>query len=105
MDHVLVANTEYAVGEDGAEIPTRIRFYAEVLDRLRTVPGVTAAAGAAYLPMGREPRAPRDYFVQGRPVPPRTRSRPTTSRRCRSRFVAGATSIGRTSPSGRKSRL
>jgi putative ABC transport system permease protein len=69
-DRVLVANTQYDVGEDGAQIPMRIRFYADVLDRLRAVPGVTAAAGAAYLPMGREPRAPRDYFIQGRPVPP-----------------------------------
>jgi hypothetical protein len=66
-EHVLVANTEYAVGEDGAEIPARIRFYQDVLGRLRAVPGVTAASGAAYLGMGREPRAPRDYFVEGRP--------------------------------------
>ena len=66
-DHVLVANTEYAVGEFGEEIPARSRFYAEVLDRLRAVPGVRAAAGAAYLGMGREPRAPRDYFIEGRP--------------------------------------
>ena len=66
-DHVLVANTEYLVGEDGTGIPARIRFYQEVLDRLRAVPGVRAAAGAAYLGMGREPRAPRDYFIEGRP--------------------------------------
>jgi predicted permease len=66
-DHVLVANTEYFVGEDGTGIPARIRFYQEVLDRLRAVPGVRAAAGAAYLGMGREPRAPRDYFIEGRP--------------------------------------
>jgi len=64
-DHVLVANTEYNVGEDGAEIPARIQFYREVLDRLRAVPGVSAAAGAAYLGMGREPRAPRDYLIEG----------------------------------------
>jgi predicted permease len=66
-DHVLVANTEYSVGENGAEIPARTRFYQDVLDRLRAVPGVHSAAGAAYLGMGREPRAPRDYFVEGRP--------------------------------------
>ena len=66
-DRVLVANTEYLVGEDGAGIPARIRFYQEVLDRLRAVPGVRAAAGAAYLGMGREPRAPRNYFIEGRP--------------------------------------
>jgi predicted permease len=66
-DRVLVAYTEYAVREDGADIPVRSRFYADVLDRLRAVPGVNAAAGVAYLGMGREPRAARDYFIQGRP--------------------------------------
>lgn len=63
---VLVAYTEYAVKEDLADIRTRSRFYADVLDRLRAVPGVSAAAGVAYLGMGREPRTARDYFVQGR---------------------------------------
>jgi predicted permease len=65
-DRVLIAYTEYAVN-DLAEIRARSRAYAEVLERLRAVPGVTAASGAAYLGMGREPRAPRDYFIQGRP--------------------------------------
>ena len=66
-DRLLVASTEHAVREDGSDISVRSRFYADVLDRLRAVPGVRAAAGAAYLGMGREPRAPRDYFIQGRP--------------------------------------
>jgi predicted permease len=66
-ERVLVANTEYLVGELGDGIPARTRFYADVLERLRAVPGVRAAAGAAYLGMGREPRAPRDYFIEGRP--------------------------------------
>ena len=65
-DRVLVAYTEYAV-RDLADIRTRSRVYADLLDRLRAVPGVSAAAGVAYLPMGREPRAARDYFIQGRP--------------------------------------
>ena len=65
-DRVLVAYTEYAV-EDLTEHTDPERFYADVLDRLRAVPGVRAAAGVAYLGMGREPRAPRDYFIQGRP--------------------------------------
>jgi putative ABC transport system permease protein len=65
-DRVLVAYTEYAV-KDRADIRTRSRVYADLLDRLRAVPGVSAAAGVAYLPMGREPRAPRDYFIQGQP--------------------------------------
>ena len=66
-DRVLVAYTEYAVKDDLADIRTRSRAYADVLDRLRAVPGVRAASGVAYLGMGREPRTPRDYFIQGRP--------------------------------------
>jgi putative ABC transport system permease protein len=38
-----------------------------VLDRLRAVPGVSAASGVAFLGMGREPRSPRDFYIQGRP--------------------------------------
>jgi predicted permease len=59
-DRVLVAFTEHPVKD-------RIRFFADVLERLRAVPGVRAASGVAYLGMGREPRPPRDYFIQGRP--------------------------------------
>ena len=67
-DRVLVADTVYAVRDGVTEdIRTRSRFYADVLDRLRAVPGVRAASGVAYLGMGREPRSPRDFFIQGRP--------------------------------------
>ena len=67
-DRVLVAYTEYAV-RDGImeDLWTRSRFYADLLDRLRAVPGVRAASGVAYLGMGREPRSPRDFYIQGRP--------------------------------------
>jgi predicted permease len=65
-ERVLVAYTEYVANDDAA-IRVRSTFYADLLDRLRAVPGVSAAAGVAYLPMGREPRAARDYFVEGRP--------------------------------------
>ena len=65
-NRVLVAYTDYAVNNE-QEIRIRSTFYADVLDRLRAVPGVSAAAGIAFLPMGREPRAARDYFIQGRP--------------------------------------
>lgn len=69
-ERVLIAYTEYAVREDEdflESLRTRSRFYADLLDRLRTVRGVSAAAGAAYLPMGWEPRAARDIFIRGRP--------------------------------------
>jgi predicted permease len=66
-ERVLVAYTEYAIGENEADSRARIRFYADVLDRLRAVPGVSAAAGVAYVGMGLEPRTPRDYWVEGRP--------------------------------------
>ena len=59
-DRVLVAFTEHPV-------KNRIGFFADVLDRLRVVPGVKAASGVAFLGMGVEPRPPRDYFVEGRP--------------------------------------
>ena len=65
-NRVLVAFTDYAVSNE-MEIRIRSAFFADVLDRLRAVPGVNAAAGIAFLPMGREPRSGRDYFVQGRP--------------------------------------
>jgi putative ABC transport system permease protein len=66
-NRVLVAYTEYAVKDgDLVDLRTRSRVYGEVLDRLRALPGVSAAAGVAYLGMGREPRELRDYFVQGR---------------------------------------
>lgn len=67
IDRVLVAYTEYPVKDDLADLRARSRAYDELLERLRAVPGVRAAAGVAYLGMGREPRSPRDYFVQGRP--------------------------------------
>ena len=67
-DRVLVADTVYAV-RDGVreDLWSRSRFYADVLERLRAVPGVSAASGVAFLGMGREPRSPRDFFIQGRP--------------------------------------
>lgn len=72
-EHVLVAQTEYAVREGphyADDLQARSRFYAGVLDRLREVPGVSAASGVAYLGMGREPRSPRDFSIQGRPDGP-----------------------------------
>ena len=66
-DRVLVAFTEYAVTDDPADLRARSNAYADVLDRLRAVPGVKAASGVAYLGMGREPRSPRDFYIQGRP--------------------------------------
>ena len=66
-DHVLVAVTEHAVTDNPEDLRIRSRFYADVLDRLRAVPGVQAASGVAYLGMGREPRSPRDFYIEGRP--------------------------------------
>jgi predicted permease len=66
-DRVLVAYTEYTMGDDPAGLTNRIRFFERVLERLRGVPGVSAASAVAFLGMGREPRPPRDYFIDGRP--------------------------------------
>jgi putative ABC transport system permease protein len=65
-EKVLVAYTQY-VSNSAEDRRNRIRFYADFLERLRAVPGVSAAAGMAFLPMGRELRPVRDYFIQGRP--------------------------------------
>jgi hypothetical protein len=62
---VLAAYTEYAI-EDLDDIPSRIAFFVDALGCLRAVPGVDAAAGAAYLGMGWEPRAVRNVFIEGR---------------------------------------
>ena len=65
-ERVLAAYTQYPVGSD-EDRRNRITFYADLLDRLRGTPGVSSAAGAAFLPMGKEPRPARDYFIQSRP--------------------------------------
>jgi putative ABC transport system permease protein len=65
-DRILVARMEYAVNND-AEIRARSAFYADILDRLRGVPGVRAASAVAYMGMGQERRLPRAYFVRGQP--------------------------------------
>jgi putative ABC transport system permease protein len=65
-EQVLVAYTQY-VSNNAEDRRKRTRFYADLLERLRMVPGVSAAAGVAFLPMGREHRSASDYFVQGRP--------------------------------------
>lgn len=65
-ERVLVAYTQYAVN-NAEDRRNRPRFYADLLERLRAEPGVSAAAGVAFLPMGRELRPAGDYFVQGRP--------------------------------------
>ena len=66
-NRVLIAFTEYAVRDD-ADIRTRTRVYADVLDRVRAIPGVSAAAGVANLGFGREPKEAQDYFIEGRAV-------------------------------------
>jgi predicted permease len=59
-DRVLAAYMEHGPEGRGA-------FFADVLDRLRAVPGVEAAAGVAYLGMGWETRALGDVFIEGQP--------------------------------------
>jgi putative ABC transport system permease protein len=65
-ERVLVAYTQY-VSNSAEDRRNRTRFYADFLERLRAVPGVSAAAGVNFLPMGREHRSANDYFVEGRP--------------------------------------
>ncbi len=65
-ERTIAAYTQYAV-TNADERRKRAAFYVDFLDRLRSTPGVISAAGAAFLPMGRERRPARDYFIQGRP--------------------------------------
>jgi predicted permease len=64
-DRVVFAYMQYAVDSDD-EVSARTAFYVELLERLRRVPGVSAAAGITFLPMGKETRPARDIFVRGR---------------------------------------
>jgi len=63
---VLVAYTQ-SVATDQVQRDQRTTFYADVIDQLSRQPGVQAAAGITFLPMGREPRPAREFFVRGRP--------------------------------------
>jgi putative ABC transport system permease protein len=65
-DRVLAFYTDHDA-IPGSDVQDRLRFHAEVLERLRTVPGVEAASAVGYLGMGWEPRPLRDVFVEGRP--------------------------------------
>ncbi len=60
------------VGVPLSRYPTnrqQAEFFAQIVERLRATPGVTAAAAAIGVPLGGfQPRAP--YSVGGRPVPP-----------------------------------
>ncbi len=63
-DRVMVAYTQYPSNSD-EDRRKRIRFYADVIEQLSALPGVTAAAGVAFLPMGKERRPAREYLVEG----------------------------------------
>lgn len=65
-ERVMVAYTQYPTNSD-EDRRKRIGFYADVIDRLRAEPGISAAAGVAFLPMGRERRPAREYLVEGMP--------------------------------------
>lgn len=65
-DRVMVAYTQYPTSSDD-DRRKRIAFYADVIERLRAEPGVTAAAGVSFLPMGKERRPAREYLVEGTP--------------------------------------
>jgi putative ABC transport system permease protein len=64
-DRVLTAYTQYVVS-NAQDRRLRMDFYRDLLARVRAVPGVVAASGANFLPLGREIRPSVDYLVQGR---------------------------------------
>jgi predicted permease len=65
-ERVLAAYTQYPIGR-GRDSSSRIIFYRDLLERVRKLPGASAASGVSILPLGREPRAPIEYFIEGRP--------------------------------------
>jgi putative ABC transport system permease protein len=65
-ERVMVAYTQYPTSSAEDRLK-RIDFYADVLERLRAQPGVTAAAGVSFLPMGKERRPAREYMIDGVP--------------------------------------
>jgi putative ABC transport system permease protein len=66
-ENVVVAQTQAvpAPGPDGRRL--RALFYRDFVARLRTTPGVEAAAGVSVLPLGRETVQGAEYFIEGRP--------------------------------------
>lgn len=65
-ERMMVAYTQYPANSE-EDVRNRTTFYADLVERLRAEPGVTGAAGAAFLPMGVEQRSPADYLVEGTP--------------------------------------
>lgn len=57
-------------GDDAASPQRQAQFFERLLERMRAVPGVTAAAAAVTLPIGGDDFGGRLY-VEGRPLPPR----------------------------------
>jgi putative ABC transport system permease protein len=65
-DKVVAAYTQYVVG-GSKSTRDRITFYKDLLRRVRELPGVAAASGAAFLPLGKEFRPAIEYFIEGKP--------------------------------------
>jgi len=65
-ERVMLAYTQYPVDTD-EDRRQRTAFYGELIERLNEQPGITAAAGVSFLPMGKERRPARNYVVQGMP--------------------------------------
>jgi putative ABC transport system permease protein len=74
-ERVLVAHTKYPASNDEG-YRRRTLFYRDVIARMRTLPGVNAAAGVEVLPLGPENVQDVEYLVQGKPLE-RPGQRPT----------------------------
>jgi putative ABC transport system permease protein len=66
--HNLLTFDVTLAGDRGAYQAKQVAFYSAMLDRLRTVPGVTAAGAAVTLPIGGDDFG-TGYLVEGQPAP------------------------------------
>jgi predicted permease len=67
-DHLLTVDTSFSINtpEDDRRAG---RFYRELIDRVRALPGVAKAGGLRYVPFG-SGHADSGYLIEGRPAPP-----------------------------------
>ncbi len=68
-DHLLVLETELPTDSKYKQDAEQVTFFRRVLDQIHQVPGVSAAAIGASIPMDEQDQK-TDFVIEGRPLPP-----------------------------------